>query len=47
MKSKSEASDYFGRFLCDVREDGFPLTVQRVHSDSGGEFSVKGPFGAL
>ena len=47
LKSKSEAVDCFRRFLCDVRADGVPSKVQKVRSDSGGEFSVNGPFGAL
>lgn len=47
LKGKSEAVNYFKRFLCGVQANSVPPTVQRVCSESGGDFSVNGPFGTL
>ena len=38
LERKSDAAEYFRKFLADVRADGVPSTVESVRSDNGGEF---------
>jgi len=47
LRNKSDTTEAFKKFLCDVRAEGTPSEVQTVRSDLGGEFSVHGPFGSL